>query len=218
METIIAPSILSADFSQLGSEIEMINKSNAQWIHIDVMDGAFVPNITFGPWIVRTIRKLTDKVLDVHLMIEKPEKYFEDFKNAGADIITIHYEASTHLHRSIQKIKSMGIKAGVSINPHTNVILLEDIVEYADLILLMSVNPGFGGQKFIPNTYKKIKDLQKIMDNQNVRSLIEVDGGVSIDNAQELINHGVNALVAGNAIFKSDNPLDYIKRLSEITN
>ena len=218
METIIAPSILSADFSKLGSEIEMINNSDAQWIHIDIMDGMFVPNITFGPAILRTIRKLTDRILDVHLMIEKPERLINDFKIAGADIITVHYEASTHLHRTIQEIKKMGIKAGVSLNPHTNVHLLKDILEYIDLILVMSVNPGFGGQEFIPTTYNKLSELSKLLEGLEKKPYIEVDGGVNINNAQDLVNSGVNVLVAGNAIFKSEDPTGYIRSLSSVSN
>jgi ribulose-phosphate 3-epimerase len=213
METIIAPSILAADFSKLGLEIEMINKSDAQWIHIDIMDGMFVPNITFGPWIVRTLKKLTEKVLDTHLMVEKPDRFFEDFRNAGADILTVHYEACTHLHRSIQKIKSLGMKAGVSVNPHTNIELLTDILPYVDLVLIMSVNPGFGGQKFIETTYRKIEKLKTMITEQNLNVQIEVDGGVSIENAEKLISSGTEVLVAGNAIFKSENPLEYIKKL-----
>jgi ribulose-phosphate 3-epimerase len=216
METIIAPSILSADFSKLGTEIEMINKSEAQWIHVDIMDGMFVPNITFGPWIVRTLKKITDKVLDVHLMVEKPDRFFEDFRNAGADILTVHYEACTHLHRSIQKIKSLGMKAGVSVNPHTGVNFLEDILPYVDLVLIMSVNPGFGGQKFIETTYRKIEKLKTMITEQNLKVQIEVDGGVSIDNAEKLIFAGAEVLVSGNAIFKSENPKEYINSLAKI--
>jgi ribulose-phosphate 3-epimerase len=191
----------------------MINKSDAQWIHIDIMDGMFVPNITFGPWIVRTLKKLTEKVLDTHLMVEKPDRFFEDFRNAGADILTVHYEACTHLHRSIQKIKSLGMKAGVSVNPHTNIELLTDILPYVDLVLIMSVNPGFGGQKFIETTYRKIEKLKTMITEQNLKVQIEVDGGVSIENAEKLISSGTEVLVAGNAIFKSENPLEYIKKL-----
>lgn len=216
METIIAPSILAADFSKLGSEIEMINKSEAQWIHVDIMDGMFVPNITFGPWIVRTLKKITDKVLDVHLMVEKPDRFFEDFRNAGADILTVHYEACTHLHRSIQKIKSLGMKAGVSVNPHTNIMLLEDIIQYVDMVLIMSVNPGFGGQKFIESSYGKIERLKSMINSKNLDTLIEVDGGVSIDNALELIEKGARVLVSGNSIFRSENPLKYINDLADL--
>ncbi|MBK7095779.1 MAG: ribulose-phosphate 3-epimerase [Saprospiraceae bacterium] len=216
METIIAPSILSADFSKLGSEIEMINKSEAQWIHVDIMDGMFVPNITFGPWIVRTLKKITDKVLDVHLMVEKPDRFFEDFRNAGADILTVHYEACTHLHRSIQKIKSLGMKAGVSVNPHIGVNFLEDIIPYVDLVLIMSVNPGFGGQKFIESSYSKIERLKELISIKNLSTLIEVDGGVSLENAVTLIGSGANVLVSGNAIFRSENPLKYINDLAEL--
>jgi ribulose-phosphate 3-epimerase len=216
IETIIAPSILAADFSKLGFEIEMINKSDAQWIHIDIMDGMFVPNITFGPWIVRTLKKLTEKILDTHLMVEKPDRFFEDFRNAGADILTVHYEACTHLNRSIQKIKSLGMKAGVSVNPHTNIELLTDILPYVDLVLIMSVNPGFGGQKFIETTYRKIEKLKTMITEQNLKVQIEVDGGVSIENAEKLISSGTEVLVAGNAIFKSENPLEYINSLAKI--
>ncbi|MGE5357356.1 MAG: ribulose-phosphate 3-epimerase [Deltaproteobacteria bacterium] len=216
METIIAPSILAADFSKLGMEIEMINKSNAQWVHIDIMDGMFVPNITFGPWIVRTLRKHTDKVLDTHLMIEKPDRFFEDFRNAGSDIMTVHYEACTHLHRSVQKIRGLGMKAGVSVNPHTNVELLTEILPFIDLVLIMSVNPGFGGQKFIETSVNKISKLKTMINEQKLNVQIEVDGGVNIDNAASLIRAGVDVLVSGNAIFRSENPLEYINSLAKI--
>jgi ribulose-phosphate 3-epimerase len=218
MRKIIAPSILSADFSDLKSELMMLNSSVAEWIHIDVMDGHFVPNITFGPMIVKTLRKLTHKILDVHLMIQNPDNYIKEFKEAGADIITVHYEACTHLHRTIQFIKSLNAKAGVSINPHTNVELLRDILPYIDLLLIMSVNPGFGGQKFIETSYLKIEKLKSMLNEQNLNVLIEVDGGVSKENAMNLINRGTDVLVAGNAIFKSENPIDYIQKLYDTSN
>lgn len=218
MKKIIAPSILSADFSDLKSELIMLNSSVAEWIHIDVMDGHFVPNITFGPMIVKTLRKHTHKILDVHLMIQNPDSYIKEFKEAGADIITVHYEACSHLHRTIQFIKSLNAKAGVSINPHTNVELLRDILPYIDLVLIMSVNPGFGGQKFIETSYLKIEKLKSILNEQNLNVLIEVDGGVSKENAKNLINSGTDVLVAGNAIFRSENPIDYIQTLYDISN
>jgi ribulose-phosphate 3-epimerase len=218
MKKIIAPSILSADFSDLKSELKMLNSSVAEWIHVDVMDGHFVPNITFGPIIVKTLRKLTHKILDVHLMIQNPDSYIKEFKEAGADIITVHYEACTHLHRTIQFIKSIDAKAGVSINPHSNVELLRDILPYIDLVLIMSVNPGFGGQKFIETSYSKIEKLKSMIIEQNLEVLIEVDGGVSKENAEKLIKSGTDILVAGNAIFKSENPIDYIQKLYDISN
>ena len=210
---IIAPSILAADFTKLHREMDMINKSRAKWVHIDVMDGAFVPNITFGAKVIKTIRGLTDKILDVHMMVEKPERFFEDFKKAGADIITVHLEASPNLHRSLQRIKDLGMKAGVAINPHSNVLLLEDILEITDLILIMSVNPGFGGQTFIDRTYDKLKILKKLIDNQNLNPFIEVDGGVKLENTVKLYNAGANVLVSGSAVFKSENPIDYIDKM-----
>ena len=213
MNKIIAPSILAADFSKLGSEIDMINKSDAEWVHIDVMDGAFVPNITFGSKVIKTIRNSTDKVLDVHMMVEKPERYFEDFKNAGADVITIHLEASAHLHRSLQMIRNLGLKAGVALNPHTNVKLLEDVLDITDLILIMSVNPGFGGQKFIERTYEKLSILKSMLDKRGLTPYVEVDGGVDINNVKNLTEAGANVLVAGSAVFNSANPIDYINKL-----
>lgn len=218
MKKIIAPSILSADFSDLKSEFIMLNSSVAEWIHIDVMDGHFVPNITFGPMIVKTLRKLTDKILDVHLMIQNPDFYIKEFKEAGADIITVHYEACTHLHRTIQFIKSLNAKAGVSINPHTNVELLKDILPCIDLVLIMSVNPGFGGQKFIETSYSKIEKLKSMINDQNLKVLIEVDGGVNADNVEKLTKYGTDILVAGNAIFKSENPIGYIQKLYDNSN
>lgn len=218
MKKIIAPSILSADFSDLKSEFMMLNSSVAEWIHIDVMDGHFVPNITFGPMMVKTLRKLTNKILDVHLMIQNPDIFIKEFKEAGADIITVHYEACTHLNRTIQFIKSLNAKAGVSINPHTNVELLRDILPYIDLVLIMSVNPGFGGQKFIEISYTKIEKLKSMINDQNLEVLVEIDGGVSNENAEKLIKCGTDILVAGNAIFKSENPIAYIQKLYDNSN
>ena len=213
MQKLIAPSLLSADFLHLGDAIDMINNSEADWFHCDVMDGRFVPNISFGIPVIQAIKKKAAKPLDVHLMIVEPEKYFEAFAKAGADIITFHYEASTHVHRSVQQIKSLGLKAGVVLNPHTLVTLLEDILSDLDLVLLMSVNPGLGGQKFIERTYQKISKLSQMMAEQRTSALIEVDGGVNIENASALFEAGAHVLVAGNAVFKSPNPLDTISRL-----
>jgi len=215
MNQLIAPSLLSADFSNLKKDIEMINNSDADWFHLDIMDGVFVPNISFGIPVVRDIKKHAKKPLDVHLMISKPEKYFSDFKNAGADIISFHYEASNHLHRSIQVLKDLGVKAGVAINPHTNISLLEDIICHVDMILIMSVNPGFGGQKFIENTYDKIKKLKNIILSKNTNTLIEIDGGVNLDNASKLFNAGADILVAGNTVFSSENPTKTILDLKK---
>ncbi len=212
---IISPSILSANILNLGNEISVINGSPAEWIHIDVMDGVFVPNISFGIPIVSAIRKTTKKTLDVHLMIVNPEKYFEPFKNAGADIISFHIEASDHVHRAISQIHELGIKAGIVLNPHTPISSLNEIIDDVDMVLLMSVNPGFGGQKFIPNTYNKLQQLQSLIKSKGKEVLIEVDGGVDLENASKLIQNGANVLVAGNAIFNSPNPELTIKKLSE---
>jgi len=209
----IAPSLLSANFLNLSSEIEMLNKSDADWIHLDIMDGVFVPNITFGFPVIRQIKKIATKPLDVHLMIIKPERYIKEFKDAGADILTVHYEASTHLHRTLEQIRSMGMKAGVSINPHSSVSLLENIIEYTDLVLLMSVNPGFGGQKFIHGIYQKISETKELISKNNPSCLIEIDGGVDIENAEKLFKSGADILVAGNAVFSSQNPA---KTISDI--
>ena len=203
---LLAPSLLSADFLNLGRDIEMVNRSEADWFHCDVMDGRFVPNISFGIPVVKAVSQLAEKPLDVHLMIVEPEKYFEAFVKAGADIITFHYEASTHIHRSVQQLKALGVKAGVVLNPHTPVSVLEDILGDLDLVLMMSVNPGFGGQKFIERTYEKIRKLRTMIDEQGLSTLIEVDGGVNTENAASLFEAGANVLVAGNAVFKSDNP------------
>lgn len=216
MNHLIAPSLLSADFANLKSEIDLINRSEADWFHVDVMDGVFVPNISFGQPIIKHIKKHAKKPLDVHLMIVDPDRYFQDFKNAGADILTVHYEACTHLHRSIQAIKALDMKAGVVLNPHTPVHLLEDIISDLDVVLLMSVNPGFGGQKFIENTYQKIAKLKKIITDNKANTLIEVDGGVTIENAPKLIKHGADVLVAGNTIFGSDDPQKTIAELKNL--
>ena len=212
----IAASILSADFTELGKAIQMLNNSENDWIHIDVMDGIFVPNISFGQPIIKSIKKLKkDQPFDVHLMIENPDRYFSDFFNAGADIISVHYEACRHLHRSLTAIKDLGIKAGVVLNPHTPVVLLKDILYLCDTVTLMSVNPGFGGQKFIENTYNKIKELKTMITEQGLDTLIEVDGGVNVENSGKLFAAGADVLVAGSAVFASENPIQTIKDLKK---
>ena len=213
MSVKIAPSILAADFSNLERDIKYINESKADWFHLDIMDGVFVPNISFGMPIVDTISKLALKPLDVHLMIVEPDRYIEIFSKLGSKILTVHYEACNHLHRTIQKIKNLGMKAGVALNPHSNINLLIDVIEDIDLVCLMSVNPGFGGQTFIENTYKKISQLKEIIENKNIKCLIEIDGGVNDVNANKLISCGANVLVAGSYVFKSKNPAFNIEKL-----
>ena len=216
MSHIIAPSILAADFANLQRDIEMVNNSSADWFHIDVMDGEFVPNISYGMPVIEAIKKHATKPLDVHLMIIKPERYISTFKQIGADILTVHYEACAHLHRTIQAIKAEGMKAGVALNPHTPVSVLEDIVADLDLVLIMSVNPGFGGQKFIENTYSKVEQLRNLIDRKNSTAKIQIDGGVALDNYQTLISKGADVLVAGNTIFAAQNPTETIRLLKVI--
>lgn len=213
MSHLIAPSVLSANFGNLNKDIEIINRSDADWFHLDVMDGVFVPNISFGFPIIKAIKKLSTKPLDVHLMIVNPDNYTLAFKEVGADILTVHLEACSHLHRSIQNIKNLGMKAGVAINPHTPIESLKDIISDIDLVCLMSVNPGFGGQKFIENTFEKVRDLKILIEQKKSKALIEIDGGVDLKNYKKLIESGANVLVAGNTVFNSENPTETIKLL-----
>ncbi len=213
---IIAPSLLAADFLQLQKACDMLNGSQADWYHLDIMDGRFVPNISYGPMLVNFFRTATTKICDVHLMIEEPERYAEAFKEAGADILTVHYEACTHLHRNIQQIKSLGMQAGVALNPHTSVELLKDILQDIDVVLLMSVNPGFGGQSFIPHTINKIKRMREMIDEQLLHVKIEIDGGVTVENAQMIIDAGADILVAGSTVFKAADPTKTIAALKAI--
>ena len=215
MKHLVAPSVLSANFANLQADIELINKSEADWFHVDVMDGVFVPNISFGFPVIKALKKFAKKPLDVHLMIVDPDRYVTAFKEVGADILTVHLEACTHLHRSIQNIKNNGMKAGVAINPHTNVELLRDCIADIDLVCLMSVNPGFGGQKFIENTYLKVSNLKKIILETKSKALIEIDGGVDLNNYKKLIDCGANVLVAGNTVFGSQNPIKTISDLKK---
>lgn len=213
---IIAPSLLAADFLHLQEECDMLNKSEADWFHLDVMDGRFVPNISYGLPVIEQIRKATKKVCDVHLMILEPEKYAEAFKNAGADILTVHIEACVHLHRNLQQIKGLGMKAGVALNPHTPVSLLQDVIQNIDLVLIMSVNPGFGGQTFIPHTLEKLRQLRKMVDEKKLPTIIEVDGGITVENAPSIVQAGATALVAGNTVFKSPDPIASIAKLKQV--
>ena len=214
-KTLIAPSVLAADFANLQRDIEMINNSEADWFHIDIMDGVFVPNISFGMPVLDAIRRHAKKTIDVHLMIVDPDRYIATFKKLGADVLTVHYEASTHLHRTLQAIKAEGMKAGVALNPHTNVSLLEDIIKDIDLVCIMSVNPGFGGQSFIENTYKKVTQLKEMIIRNQAPTLIEIDGGVTSKNAKQLVEAGADVLVAGSFVFTADNPTQTISDLKK---
>ena len=213
---LVAPSLLSANYLNLQADCDLLNNSEADWFHLDVMDGRFVPNISFGPMLIEFFRKATTKVCDVHLMIEEPEKYTEAFHKAGADILTVHYEACNHLHRNIQQIKALGMKAGVAVNPHTPVELLHNILADIDLVCLMSVNPGFGGQKFIPQTLQKIKQLRSMIDERGLSVQIEIDGGVTLENAKSMVEGGADVLVAGNTVFKAADPKATIHALKHI--
>ena len=213
---LIAPSVLAADFSNLQRDIEMINESDADWFHIDIMDGVFVPNISFGMPVLRDIKKHAKKTIDVHLMIVNPDQYIETFAALGADILTVHWEACTHMHRTIQAIKAAGMKAGIALNPHSSVNQLKDIIKDIDLVCLMSVNPGFGGQSFIENTFDKVKELKELIQSSGSDCQIEIDGGVTNENAKKLVQAGANILVAGSYVFKSSNPTDTISKLSNL--
>jgi len=217
MNHLVAPSLLAADFLNLGRDVTLVNRSMADWIHLDIMDGVFVPNISFGLPVVEHVKKIAEKPLDVHLMIIDPDRYLSRFHEAGANILTVQYEACTHLHRTVTEIKRLGMRAGVAINPHTPVSLLINILPFADMILIMTVNPGFGGQSFIHDCFNKIRELRRIIDENGFNVLIEVDGGIDTTNAASLVEAGVNVLVAGNAVFKSPDPAETIKRLKELS-
>lgn len=215
MSHLVAPSLLAADFSNLAGEVEMINESSADWLHLDIMDGVFVPNISIGFPVVEAVHDLTEKPLDVHLMIVDPDRYLERFRDAGASNLTVHFEACNNLHRTVTEIRKLGMKAGVSLNPHTPVFLLKDILPYIDLVLIMTVNPGYGGQTFIPGSINKIGELRSMIDEEGYEVLIEVDGGVDLQNTPVLLHAGVDVLVAGNTIFSSSDPVEVIRRLKE---
>lgn len=216
MKHLVAPSILSADFGNLHRDIEMLNESEADWIHVDVMDGVFVPNISFGIPVVKAVKSVAKKPLDVHLMIVAPDNFIDAFHKAGANCLNVHYEACTHLHRTITKIKSLDMMAAVTLNPHTPVHLLEEIIRDLDMVLIMSVNPGFGGQSFIHNSLEKVRRLSELIERKNAKTLIEIDGGVALDNASEILQSGVNVLVAGNTVFASDDPKITIRKLKNV--
>jgi ribulose-phosphate 3-epimerase len=217
MDHLISPSLLAADFANLGKDVLMVNRSQADWIHLDIMDGLFVPNISFGFPVIEAVKKISEKPMDVHLMIVDPDRYLTRFRDAGANILTVQYEACTHLQRTVTEIRNLGMKAGVALNPHTTVSLLKNILPFIDMVLIMTVNPGYGGQSFIMESYNKIEELRKMIDTGGHNVLIEVDGGIDTKNAAKLIGSGVNVLVAGNSVFSSDDPLNTIKRLKNLS-
>jgi ribulose-phosphate 3-epimerase len=216
MDHLVSPSLLAADFGNLRNDVQMLNRSLADWIHLDIMDGVFVPNISFGFPVIDYVKKAAEKPLDVHLMITDPDRYLLRFRDAGANILTVQYEACIHLNRTVNEIRNLGMKAGVALNPHTPVTLMRHLLQYVDMILIMTVNPGFGGQSFIMESYEKVKELREMIDSSGNSVLIQVDGGVDTGNAARLVNSGVDVLVAGNSVFSSKDPRDYIKKLKEL--